>query len=156
MYQRILVAVENSEADRTILAHVSQLAKLTGAEQNAVQEKPTNNAAAYDAYLRGLAYSLRPNYALEDNLDAIKYFGEAVKFDPKFATAWAWLGRENALGYFNQITDDVATLRQAAKRAADTATDLQPNLSEACQAQGYFYYYCQRDYDRASRTAPPR
>jgi nucleotide-binding universal stress UspA family protein len=32
MYQRILVAIENSAADRTILTHVSQLAKLTGAE----------------------------------------------------------------------------------------------------------------------------
>jgi nucleotide-binding universal stress UspA family protein len=32
MYRRILVAVENSPADRTILTHVSQLAKLTGAE----------------------------------------------------------------------------------------------------------------------------
>ena len=31
MYQRILVAVENSDADRTILAHVARLAKLTGA-----------------------------------------------------------------------------------------------------------------------------
>ena len=32
MYKRILVAVENSAADKTILSHVSQLAKLTGAE----------------------------------------------------------------------------------------------------------------------------
>jgi len=32
MYKRILVAVENSKSDRTILDHVSQLAKLTGAE----------------------------------------------------------------------------------------------------------------------------
>lgn len=32
MYRRILVAVENSPADRTILAHVSALARLTGAE----------------------------------------------------------------------------------------------------------------------------
>ena len=32
MYRRILVAVENSGADRTILAHVSELARLTGAE----------------------------------------------------------------------------------------------------------------------------
>ncbi len=31
MYQRILVAVENSEADRTILEHVAKLARLTGA-----------------------------------------------------------------------------------------------------------------------------
>jgi nucleotide-binding universal stress UspA family protein len=32
MYRRILVAVENSAADRTILAHVAQLARITGAE----------------------------------------------------------------------------------------------------------------------------
>src|ERR1700694_65392 len=32
MYKRILVAVENSGADRTILSHVGGLAKLTGAE----------------------------------------------------------------------------------------------------------------------------
>ena len=32
MYRRILVAVEHSQADRTILTHVEQLAKLTGAE----------------------------------------------------------------------------------------------------------------------------
>jgi len=32
MYRRILVAVENSGADRTIIDHVSQLAKVTGAD----------------------------------------------------------------------------------------------------------------------------
>ena len=32
MYRRILVAAENSKADQTILAHVSELARLTGAE----------------------------------------------------------------------------------------------------------------------------
>src|SRR5438477_5052293 len=32
MYKKILVAIENSAADRTILAHVARLAKLTGAE----------------------------------------------------------------------------------------------------------------------------
>jgi nucleotide-binding universal stress UspA family protein len=31
MYSRILVAVENSPADKTILAHVAELARLTGA-----------------------------------------------------------------------------------------------------------------------------
>jgi nucleotide-binding universal stress UspA family protein len=32
MYRRILVAIENSAADRTILTHVEQLARMTGAE----------------------------------------------------------------------------------------------------------------------------
>src|SRR5215213_7601554 len=32
MYSHILVALENSEADRTVIDHVQQLAKLTGAD----------------------------------------------------------------------------------------------------------------------------
>jgi len=32
MYRRILVAVENSAADRTILTHIEKLAQITGAE----------------------------------------------------------------------------------------------------------------------------
>src|SRR2546429_4298056 len=32
MYKKILVAVENSAADRTIVTHVADLARLTGAE----------------------------------------------------------------------------------------------------------------------------
>lgn len=32
MYQRILIAVENSPADQTILTHVGDLARITGAE----------------------------------------------------------------------------------------------------------------------------
>src|SRR5438876_11857151 len=32
MYKKILVALENSTADRTILTHVADLARLTGAE----------------------------------------------------------------------------------------------------------------------------
>jgi nucleotide-binding universal stress UspA family protein len=32
MYKRILIAIENSAADRTILSHVGELARLTGAE----------------------------------------------------------------------------------------------------------------------------
>jgi nucleotide-binding universal stress UspA family protein len=32
MYKRILVAIEHSDADRTILTHVAELARLTGAE----------------------------------------------------------------------------------------------------------------------------
>jgi universal stress protein A len=32
MYRKILIAVENSAADKTIVAHVTELARLTGAE----------------------------------------------------------------------------------------------------------------------------
>src|SRR5256714_9723273 len=65
-------------------------AKLTGREEQVIAAKPTNNPQAYDAYLRGLAYSLKPlNTA--NALGAQKYLREAVRLDGKFAVAWALL-----------------------------------------------------------------
>ena len=139
------------EVEGEVAAAVAEALKatLTGAAQQALKQKPTNSSEAYDAYLRGLAYSLRPIYSPSDNFDAIRYFDQAVKLDPKFALAWAWLARENAVGYFNGIGDDVPALREAARRAADKAVELQPDLGEAYLAQGFSHYYGDRDYGGA-------
>src|SRR5438477_1677635 len=64
-------------------------AKLTGSEQKAVTEKPTQNVAAYDSFLRGIG-SETPLTADSAKMAAIAYT-EAVRFDPKFALAWARL-----------------------------------------------------------------
>ena len=65
-------------------------AKLTGQEEQVIAAKPTDNPEAYDAYLRGLAYSLKATTPVNP-LGAQKYLREAVQFDPKFALAWALL-----------------------------------------------------------------
>jgi TolB-like protein/class 3 adenylate cyclase len=148
-YDRKLDNIFGVEGEVATAVAEALTAKLTGAEKQTLEHKPTNNSGAYDAYLRGLGYSLRPGYSEADNLGAIKYFREAVRLDPKFALAWAWLERECALGYFNQIGGDVPALREAAKRAGDEAVKLQPDLGEAYLAQGYVRYYCERDYDSA-------
>jgi serine/threonine protein kinase/Tfp pilus assembly protein PilF len=145
-YNRKLENIFGVEGEVATAVAEALKAKLTGAEQQALEQKPTNNAEAYDAYLRGLAYSLRPEYFEADNLNAIKYFSDAVKLDPKFALAWAWLAHANALGYFNKIGADFRGLREAAKHAAETAIKLQPDLGEAYLAQGYSQYYGNRDY----------
>jgi eukaryotic-like serine/threonine-protein kinase len=148
-YNRKLENIFGVEGEVATAVAEALKAKLTGAEQQALEQKPTNNAEAYDAYLRGLAYSLRPEYFEADNLNAIKHFSDAVKLDPKFALAWAWLAHANALGYFNQIGADFQALGEEAKRAADQAIALKPDLAESCLAQGYSYYYGQRDYGSA-------
>src|SRR6476619_5465284 len=66
-------------------------AKLTGQEEQVITANPTDNPEAYDAYLRGLAYSLRTTNTPVNALGAQKYLREAVKLDPKFALAWAAL-----------------------------------------------------------------
>jgi len=148
-YDRKLENIFGVEAEVAISVAEALKAKLAGAEQHALNQKPTNNPEAYDAYLRGLAYSLRPSNYEADTLNAAKYFGEAVKLDPKFALAWASLAHESALGYFNHEGSDVPSLRETAKHAASKAIELQPDLGEAYLAQGYFQYYCERDYDSA-------
>jgi len=148
-YDRKLENIFGVEAEVATAVADALKAKLSAGEQRTLQKRPTNSREAYDAYLRGLAYSLRPFYEPKDNANAIRYFGEAAKLDPKFALAWAWLGRESALGYFNRIDTDFAALRQAARRAAEKAIELQPDLSEAYIAQGYSYYYGEDDYDSA-------
>src|SRR5881296_2028947 len=66
-------------------------AKLTGQEEQVIAAKPTDNPQAYDAYLRGLAYSLKTANTPANVLGAQKYLKEAVRLDPKFALSWARL-----------------------------------------------------------------
>src|SRR5881409_2881823 len=70
--------------------------KLTGAEEQVIAAKPTDNPEAYDAYLRGLAYTLK-SATPANSLGAQKYLREAVRLDPKFALSWALLSNVDAL-----------------------------------------------------------
>src|SRR2546423_11018019 len=74
-------------------------AKLTGQEEQVIAAKPTDNPEAYDAYLRGLAYTLKTQTTPASSLGAEKYLKQAVRLDPKFALAWALLSYVDALGY---------------------------------------------------------
>src|SRR5881392_2825027 len=79
-------------------AIASQLrAKLTGEEEQVIAAKPTDNPEAYDAYLRGLAYTLKTLHTPANVLAAQKYLREAVRLDPKFALGWALLSYVDAV-----------------------------------------------------------
>ena len=126
-------------------------AKFTGQEEQVITAKPTDNIEAYDAYLRGLAYTLKPFPTRPNTLDAQRYFKEAVRLDPKFALAWALLSYIDGRGYITQSLQPTGALRAEAQQAAETALTLQPNLGEGVLAKGSYYYYCLRDYDTAAR-----
>ena len=124
-------------------------AKLTGAEQKAVAEKPTQNAAAYDAYLRAIA--LDNAQTLEATKRVAGLYAEAVRLDPQFALAWARLAVARSQLYFNGL--DLETNSSAAvKEAADRAISLQPELGEAWLAQGVYRYRVLRDFQGALRS----
>jgi TolB-like protein len=127
-------------------------AKLTGQEEQVIAAKPTDNTEAYDAYLRGLAYTLKPSAPTPANtLEAQKYFKQAVRLDPKFALAWALLSYTDAYGYLTVSLQPTVALREEARLAAETALTLQPNLGEAVLSKGEYHYSCLKDYDTAVR-----
>ena len=126
-------------------------AHLSGREEQVIAAKPTDNPDAYDAYLRGLAYTLKTGDSPANALGAQKYLTEAVRLDPKFALSWALLSYVDALGYLTLTLQPTVALREETRQAAETALTLQPNLGEAVVAKGYYHYACLKDYDTAVR-----
>ncbi len=126
-------------------------AHLTGREEQVIAAKPTDNPEAYDAYLRGLAYTLKTAATPANSFGAQKYLREAVRLDPKFALSWALLSFVEARGYITATLQPTVALREEARQAAETALTLQPNLGEAVLAKGYYHYSCLKDYYTAVR-----
>jgi len=126
-------------------------AKLTGREEQALAARPTNNPQAYDAYLRGLAFEARSNYASDALFKAIEFYDLAVRLDPNFALAWVRLSGVHALLYSNR-RDTTAARRDAAKEALENAQKLQPTTPETLLFTGYYQYWVLQDYGLAKAT----
>jgi TolB-like protein len=150
-YDRKLTDIFSVESEIAKGIAASLQAKLTGREEQALAVESTTNPEAYDAYLRGLAYTLKTLPTSANALSAQKYLREAVRLDPKFALSWALLSYVDARGYITQSLQPTVALREEARQAAETALTLQRNLGEAVFAKGSYYYFCLKDYDTAVR-----
>ncbi len=147
-YDRKLDNVFGVEAEVAQAIAQALQAHLSGGEAQTVAAKPTENAAAYDAYLRGLGYERQAlNGASGEGLkQSINAYGDAVRLDPAFALAWVHLSMMKSYAYFNLFGHTSAQLEEA-HQAADTALKLRPDLGEAYLAQGYYRYWGLRDFD---------
>jgi TolB-like protein/Tfp pilus assembly protein PilF len=146
-YDRKLENIFSVEAEVAAAVAEALRAKLTGAEQQALEQKPTSNPVAYDAYLRGIALWRDDN--LLNRLKATQPLEESVQLDPTFAIAWALLSRVNSLGYSISATAD----RRAASQASlNNALKLKSDLPEVQLAQAFYQYWVSRDYEGARHS----
>ena len=141
-----LFAVESEVAQRVA---DSLRAKLTGGEKAAIATKATENPAAYDAYLRGLAVVASNRESVEAYTSAADHFDTAVRLDPNFAQAWARASVAHSRMYWAGYDRSLARVENA-KLAAEKARELQPDAGETFLAHGYYEYMIARDYEAAA------
>ncbi len=107
-------------------------ATLTSDEAQRIEQRPTANQQAYDAYLRGLAYSRHLTHQSQDS--AMAYLELAIELDPDFALAHAVLSRV----YEEQgaTFDGAEVWLHKALAASERALALDPGLAEGYAARG--------------------
>ena len=147
-YDRTLTDVFGVESEIAQRVAESLRATLTGVEKATLATKPTENAAAYDAYLRGLAVVASNRESIEAFTSAADFFETAVRLDPKFALAWARTSIAHSRMYWLGY-DRSPAREEKAKQAAEKARELQPDAGETFLARGYYEYYVVRNYDAA-------
>ena len=146
-YDRKLENIFGVEAEVATAVADALKAKLTGSEQKALAQKPTDNLEAYDAYLRGIARWR--NVDTVKRLQATRDFEDAVRLDPQFVDAWARLARANALACrFNATADAKAE----AEKSLTSAMRVGSGQPEVQLAQGFYQYWVLRDYENARKT----
>jgi TolB-like protein/Flp pilus assembly protein TadD len=124
---------------------------LGAGEEKRLSEKPTENLAAYDAFLKGEAASngLSINEPIRLR-KALAFYEEAVALDPNFAQAWARIAVESSLLYVNGIPAPAVAAR--ARQAADKTMALAPSRPDTYLAQSYFQRLVRRDAFAASEA----
>jgi eukaryotic-like serine/threonine-protein kinase len=123
---------------------------LEAPKQEELHERPTQNLAAYDAYLKG-EEAAQGIWAVDPaNLRrAARYYEQAVALDSSFAPAWAQLSR--CLSYAYYIGNPLAADAERARIAAERAVALAPNRVEGRLAQGDFFRYVIQDHRQAEQ-----
>jgi len=146
--QQDLLTLQDFIADKVTAALRVQV---TAAERERVYRRYTQNAEAYDFYLRGRAILAHPPYATEEQMRAaVDWFERALRLDPNYALAHAGLAEAGAR-IFNSLAPDENRQRwgERAEREARAALELDPNLAEAHEALAIVYNNTDFEWDRA-------
>lgn len=146
-YDRDLTDVFMLQSDLAREITTALEAKLSPAEKEQIERKPTDSSDAYLTFMQARELFYRPDKFRGPTLQAEQLLEQATKLDPKFADAFAMLaGVEN---WIYHSFDPVPTRAEKSRAAIKEAFRLQPDLAWAHFAQGFYYYYIDRNYEGA-------
>jgi TolB-like protein len=119
---------------------------LSGKERGRVEARPTSNLVAYDAYLRAHEIAQKLSDPTTQQR-AVAQFEQAVALDPGFALAWAEISLSHSAIYANGVP--LPEEAEVARKAAERALELSPDLPAAHRALGTYHRAVTKDYLRA-------
>jgi eukaryotic-like serine/threonine-protein kinase len=133
---------------------------LGAGEEKRLSEKPTDNLAAYDTFLKGEEASRGMSVSDPPSLrKALAFYDQAVALDPGFAQGWARVSVANSLLYANATP--APELAEHARQAAEKAVALAPGRPEGYFALGSYYRsvtaqmgVALEQYEKGHRLAP--
>jgi len=126
-------------------------AQVSSVEKAAIEEPPTTDLVAYDAYLRakdlidGITFSPR---AKDDLFQAVELLDDAVARDPSFFDAYCELTGAHDKIYFLGFDHTKARL-ELAETAIRSVRGQRPESGETHLALANHLYWAYRDYDQA-------
>ncbi len=111
---------------------------LPGTQREMMAAKPTENLAAYDAYMQGERLRSRESSNLTSLVRAEKLLLEATTADPRFALAFAKLSLLH-IRMYDSFMDRTTKRLALARAAADSAIALDSSLPDAHLALGAYF-----------------
>lgn len=149
-----------SEIAKTIADQLR--AQLSPTEKSALDERPTNNLAAFDLYRRAKDLLLASTSAVvkQNLLTAVDLLNQAIALDPSFFAAQVQLVTAHTRLYSGNFDRTPARLSEA-ETALDAASKLRPDAGETHLARAELRYRANGDYpgalaelELARRTLP--
>jgi TolB-like protein/class 3 adenylate cyclase len=126
-------------------------AKLSPAEKNAIEQRPTSDVAAFELYSRAKDLILNTGFSAirAQNLrQGIDLLNQALARDPSFFAAQVELARAHDTFYTLNV-DHTPQRLALAEKAVEALSRLQPDAGETHLARANHFYSAYRDYDRA-------
>jgi TolB-like protein/Tfp pilus assembly protein PilF/tRNA A-37 threonylcarbamoyl transferase component Bud32 len=131
--------------------------RLTGEQQKLLAKRPTENAEAYQLYLKGRYYAGR---ATKEGLEkGIQYFNQAIASDPSYALAY------DGLAYDYWVADEwtlsphdaMPKAKEAAKKALeldDTLAEAHTSLAIASEVYDWDWAAAESEFKRSIKLKP--
>jgi serine/threonine protein kinase/Tfp pilus assembly protein PilF len=150
-YDKELTEIFSIQSDVAQQIASALRAQLSSTERKRIEKKTTDNAEAYQLYLRGRFHISKTEK--NELRKAIELFEQAIEKDSNYALAYSGLSDAYSLVAYFQYGDIISLpdARSRAKAAAERALEIDEELAEAHTSLGYFKRTFEYDWVGAER-----